>query len=61
MQRIESIAHASGFIFCGLGFISEAALVGGLIMLSTAYLFHLLKWQGDKYGIWYDNSAVVAT
>jgi transcriptional regulator with XRE-family HTH domain len=59
--RIEGIAHVSGFIFCCLGFISEAALVGGLIMLSTAYLFHLLKWQGDKYGIWYDNSAVVAT
>jgi hypothetical protein len=23
-------------------------------MLSTAYLFRLLIWQGDKHGIWYD-------
>ncbi len=56
--KIEVIAHASGFIFCCLGLISEAALVGGLIMLSTAYLFHLLKWQGDKYGIWYDAKEI---
>ena len=56
--RIEVIAHISGFIFCCLGFMSEAALAGGLIMLSTAYLFHLLKWQGDKYGIWYDSEQV---
>jgi len=53
-KRIEIIAHISGFIFCCLGFVSEAALAGGLIMFSSAYLFHLLKWQGDKYNIWYD-------
>lgn len=55
--RIEVVAHISGFIFCCLGLVNEAALVGGLIMLSTAYLFHLLKWQGDKYGIWYDDES----
>ncbi|MCW3173939.1 helix-turn-helix domain-containing protein [Shewanella subflava] len=53
-SRIEVIGHISGFAFCCLGFISEAALVGGLLMLATAYLYHWLKWQGDKYGIWYD-------
>ena len=52
--KIEFISHFSGFIFCCMGFVSEAALAGGIIMLSSAYLFHLLKWQGDKYDIWYD-------
>jgi hypothetical protein len=23
-------------------------------MLSNAYFFHILKWQGDRLGIWYD-------
>lgn len=54
IYRIEVIGHISGFAFCCLGFISEAALVGGLLMLAIAYLYHWLKWQGDKYGIWYD-------
>ncbi|MDQ1817477.1 helix-turn-helix transcriptional regulator [Massilia sp. CCM 9210] len=53
-KRIEAVSHASGFLFCLLGFVSEAALAGGLIMLSTAYLFYLLSWQGDRYGIWFD-------
>lgn len=52
--RIEIITHASGFIFCSLGIVSEPALVGGLMLLAMAYLFMLLKYQGDKYGIWYD-------
>ncbi len=52
-KRIEVLSHFSGFLFCSLGFVSEAALAGGLIMLATAYLFYLLTWQGDKYGIWY--------
>ncbi len=52
--RIEIITHASGFIFCSLGVVSEPALVGGLMLLAMAYLFMLLKYQGDKYGIWYD-------
>ncbi|MFK5949384.1 MAG: helix-turn-helix transcriptional regulator [Methylococcales bacterium] len=54
-HRIEVIGHISGFIFCCLGFISEAALAGGLLMLATAHLYHWLKLQGDKYGIWYDH------
>ena len=54
--RIEVITHISGFIFCCVGLVSEAALVGGLMMLSIAYLFLLLKYQGDKYGIWYDEA-----
>lgn len=60
-SRIEVIGHVSGFTFCCLGFISEAALVGGLLMLATAYLYHLLKWQGDKYGIWYDHESGKST
>jgi transcriptional regulator with XRE-family HTH domain len=60
-RRIVFASHASGFLFCVLGLVSEAALVGGLVMLLNAYLFHLLTWQGDKLGIWYDPpDAVVA-
>lgn len=54
--RVEVISHISGFLFCGLGLVSEAALVGGLIMLATAYLFLLMRWQGDRYGIWYEKA-----
>jgi transcriptional regulator with XRE-family HTH domain len=54
-KRSEVICHISGFSFCLLGLVNEAALVGGLLMLLTAYLFTLLKWQGDKYGIWYEE------
>ena len=52
--RIQVISHLFGFVFCLLGFASEAALAGGLILLLNGYLFALLTWQGDKYGIWYD-------
>lgn len=54
-RRVEIASHVLGFSFCALGLWSEPALVGGLFMLLTAYLFRLLLWQGDKYGIWYDN------
>jgi transcriptional regulator with XRE-family HTH domain len=53
-RRIEILSHVTGFLFCLLGLVNQAALQGGLIMLSNAYLFHTLKWQGDKHGIWYD-------
>jgi len=53
--RIELISHISGYLFCIMGISSSAALVGGLIMLTNAYLFHFLIWQGDKYAIWYDS------
>lgn len=53
--RVEIIAHVFGFIFCCAGFFSEPALAGGVILLASAYLFHILKWQGDKYGIWYEK------
>jgi transcriptional regulator with XRE-family HTH domain len=53
--RIQFVSHLFGFLFCALGFVSEAALAGGLILLANAYLFSLLIWQGDKYGIWYDT------
>ncbi|MDM7859830.1 helix-turn-helix transcriptional regulator [Alteromonas sp. ASW11-36] len=55
-KRIEIIAHLFGFLFCSAGFYSEPALAGGIILLGSAYFFHFLKWQGDKYGIWYERS-----
>ena len=57
-SRVELIGHVSGFIFCLLGLVNEAALVGGLLMLATAYLYHGLIWQGDLYGIWYNHESV---
>jgi len=59
--RIQILSHTFGFLFCALGFVSEAALAGGLILLANAYLFSLLTWQGDKYGIWYDNHESATT
>jgi len=56
--RIQFISHVFGFAFCAFGFFNEAALAGGLILLANAYLFALLTWQGDKYGIWYDPQEV---
>ncbi|NHZ38931.1 helix-turn-helix domain-containing protein [Massilia aquatica] len=56
-KRIEAMSHVTGFLFCLLGFVSEAALAGGVIMLATAYLFYLFSWQGDRYGIWFDAPA----
>lgn len=55
VRNIEIVSHVFGFAFCVLGLISEPALVGGIIMLSNAYLFRLHTWLGDKYGVWYDN------
>lgn len=57
--RIQVVSHICGFAFCVLGFVNEAALAGGLIMLANAYLFILLTWQGDKYGIWYDGQEAI--
>jgi transcriptional regulator with XRE-family HTH domain len=53
--NVEAVSQAIGFAFCVLGLVSEPALVGGLIMLSNAYLFRLHIWLGDKYGAWYDR------
>mgnify|MGYP001824209281 CR=1 FL=1 len=54
-RRIHVISHLFGFLFCAFGFVNEAALAGGLILLANAYLFALLISQGDKYGIWYER------
>ena len=59
--RIQIVSHVFGFLFCALGLVSEPALVGGLIMLANGYLFTLLTWQGDKYGIWYDDHESATT
>ncbi len=55
--RVEILSHIFGFAFCCLGFVSEAALAGGILLLATAYLFHFLKWQGDRYGLWYEPAS----
>ena len=52
-QRVVILSHISGFLFCVLGLINQAALAGGIIMLANAYVFSLLMWQGDELGIWY--------
>lgn len=53
-DRIVVVSHVTGFAFCLLGLVNEAALQGGLIMLTNAYVFSFLKWKGDKYGLWYE-------
>lgn len=53
-RRVQIMAHSFGFIFACFGLVNEAALVGGLMMLATGYLFNLLLWQGDYHGIWFD-------
>lgn len=53
--NVELTSHFFGFAFCALGIVSEPALVGGLILLSNAYLFRFHIWLGDKYGAWYDG------
>lgn len=60
-KRIEVLSHGSGFLFCVMGLVSEPAFMGGLIMLTVAYLFSILLWQGDKIGVWYDESAAQIT
>jgi hypothetical protein len=57
-RNVEIASHLFGFAFCVLGLVSEPALVGGIIMLSNAYLFRLHIWLGDKYGVWYDKGNV---
>lgn len=47
--------HVFGFLLCVWALVDQKALLGGLSMLLVAYLFHLLAWQGDKYGVWYDK------
>lgn len=47
--------HAFGFLLCACALVDQKALWGGLSMLIVAYLFHLLAWQGDKYGVWYEK------
>jgi len=60
-EKMEVYGHSLGFFFCCLGLMDEAALVGGLMMLLTGYLFTFLKWQGDKYQIWFEPTSNNAT
>jgi len=60
-KRIEIISHISGFLFCLLGLVFDAAQVGGLLMLTSAYLFTIMTWHGDKYGTWYEPNNAEST
>ena len=53
--RVEILSHLAGFLACAAGLVNEAALGGGLILLLNGYFTRLLLWQGDKYGIWFDE------
>lgn len=53
--RGMAFCHLCGFMLCVFAWFDPKALPGGLVFLLTAYLFHLLVWQGDKYGVWYDK------
>ncbi|MGX5172510.1 helix-turn-helix domain-containing protein [Aliikangiella sp. IMCC44653] len=53
--RNERVLHVSGFMSCCLGLFNEAVLPAGLLLLTAAYAIHFVKWQGDKYSIWYDD------
>lgn len=54
-RSVVLLSHFSGFLFCCAGLVSTPALQGGLIMLSMAYFFTFLLWQGDKNGVWFDT------
>jgi len=50
------LSHLSGFTFCMLALkFGEGALIGGLLMLIVGYFLQFLLWQGDHYGVWYDQ------
>jgi transcriptional regulator with XRE-family HTH domain len=53
-KRMEAVCHATGFLFCLAGMVSEPALAGGLMLLATGYMFTFIALQGDRQGIWYD-------
>jgi transcriptional regulator with XRE-family HTH domain len=54
VTRVILISHVTGYLFSLIGFFNEASLAGGLLMLTTAYFFQLLRWQGDRYAVWYE-------
>ena len=60
VRNVEIVSHVFGFAFCVLGLVNEPALVGGIIMLSNAYLFSFHAWLGDKYGVWYDKADIAS-
>ena len=55
IRSLHWLSNVSGFLLCCLGWFSEPALAGGIIMLAYAHLFTRLTWQGDRYGIWYES------
>lgn len=55
--RAMVLCHLSGFLFCVGGLYKEALVGGAVSMLLAAYIFTFLKWQGDKFGVWFDTLA----
>ncbi len=54
-ERGMIFCHLFGFALSAFAWVDPKALPGGLALLLTAYFFHVLAWQGDKYGVWYDK------
>lgn len=52
--RAMILCHLSGFIFCVGGLFIDPLKGGAVCMLFTAYFCTFLKWQGDKFGVWFD-------
>ncbi|WP_125717209.1 helix-turn-helix domain-containing protein [Pseudoalteromonas rubra] len=52
LSRLEWVLHGFGLVFCLLGLFSEAALVGGLLLLINGYFISYCKYMGDKFAIW---------
>ncbi len=55
--RVEFISQLSGFVFCLLGLVNEAALAGGLLLLANAWLFRLHIVLADRYQAWFEPPA----
>ena len=56
INRVLWVCHAAGFLLCVCGWFSEPALAGGILMLLNAHTMALVRWQGDRYGIWFDEA-----
>ena len=53
--RMEILSHLAGFSACCVALYNEDALIAGLLLLLHGYFSRVLLWQGDKYGIWFDE------
>ena len=57
VTRLHWLCHGIGLPLLLVGWVSQPALAGGIILVLHAHLLAMLRWQGDKYAIWYDQPA----